>query len=906
LKNLLVILLILVFGLIGFLLVRMDFFDSKLNGMEVVPPNAVFVFETNDPVGYWNNLVNQPFWEKLNSLPALAEVEDQLVFLDSITGKGGNLDSFLKGNRFRLSLHPIGKDAFGFLIAIAFENNRFFDFIQKLEEDSDNVISEIKKRNYSGIELFEIKTNEGLETFTFARFGNVLMGSHTSFLVEEGIRYAKSIELKNFKQVFPHLFQPQVPLNAQGILRFSGQGFAALVNELTDDSSGFLLNDLNENKLSANLIPSFNENSISFSGQFFTGGEPVRLQNDGESSAGLSFASVISNRAALVTQYLFPDFQDFKQAPNFAFKPRPIIDAAIDENNEINDFLNALDGEATMVLEENLFDTNPNKTLLLHPENPGRRYHNLEKFALEVSQNDSSKLFKEYFMGKEIFMLDIEEFPAHIFEGNFIGFPRSYISVTDDHLIIGNSLKTVKNLLEDYYNDNTWGKSFAYREMLREQNKRAPIRLILNNDRFYPILIQNSDPFWGPVFQKYAPVFRSFYRVNVSLFEGGNVEINLAINLDEPETNKKMILSESRSTSFNKSLIYGPSGIQNFNDRSTDFLVQDEDYFIHLISGEGEIVFTQQIPGKIISEVHQIDYFKNGKLQLVFATQNYIYALDRFGNLLPGYPIAFAEDNEIAFLNVLDYDNNRNYRFFVADREGKLYLFDQEGNILEGWSPNTNKSGTLSFRPGHHREPRLGDFMISLHENGKLNLYNRKGSSKIGGGILLGNGISTGYAVEESRINGSPSQLITINEAGEVVKVNFKGELTYRNQLLRPDADTRFSLVNDQKKTDFVWVIEEYNKLKVLRPNEQTFFEMDIPSSALEYKYFSFGEGNKIFIVLDKEQDFAYLYNGKGHLINQKPISVSQSLWINFSGSNNEYTLLAVYGNKLYEYKIPL
>ena len=147
---------------------------------------------------------------------------------------------------------------------------------------------------------------------------------------------------------------------------------------------------------------------------------------------------------------------------------------------------------------------------------------------------------------------------------------------------------------------------------------------------------------------------------------------------------------------------------------------------------------------------------------------------------------------------------------------------------------------------------------------------------------------------------------MTVNEAGEVINVNFKGELTYRNQLLRPDTDTKFNLVNDQNKSDYVWVIEEYNKLKVLKPNEQVFFEMSIPSSALEYKYFSFGDGNKIFAVLDKVQDFAYLYNGKGQLINQKPISISQSLWINFSGSENEYTLVTVYGDKLYEYKIPL
>ena len=71
-------------------------------------------------------------------------------------------------------------------------------------------------------------------------------------------------------------------------------------------------------------------------------------------------------------------------------------------------------------------------------------------------------------MGKEIFMLDIEEFPAHIFKGNFTGFSKSYISMAGGHLIIGNSLKTVKNLLEDHYNDNTWGKSLSYKDILKD------------------------------------------------------------------------------------------------------------------------------------------------------------------------------------------------------------------------------------------------------------------------------------------------------------------------------------------------------------------------------------------------------------------------------------------------------
>lgn len=257
------------FGFLGFLLIKSDFFDSKLNGMEVIPPNAIFVFETNDPVGYWNNLVNQPVWEKLHNIPALATVESQLILLDSVTGKNGNLDKYLKGQRFRLSLHPTGKGAFGFLIAVAFNDEQFLEFIEKLKPSPNQGGNGLKRRLYSGVELYEIQTETESQAFTFALYENVLMGSHTSFLVEDGIRYAKSLELKNFKQSYPHLFQPSKPLNPQGVLRLSGEGFAALVNELTANNAELLLRKLRENKLSANLIPSFRDSSISFSGQFY-------------------------------------------------------------------------------------------------------------------------------------------------------------------------------------------------------------------------------------------------------------------------------------------------------------------------------------------------------------------------------------------------------------------------------------------------------------------------------------------------------------------------------------------------------------------------------------------------------------------------------------------------------------
>ncbi len=59
---------------------------------------------------------------------------------------------------------------------------------------------------------------------------------------------------------------------------------------------------------------------------------------------------------------------------------------------------------------------------------------------------------------------------------------------------------------------------------------------------------------------------------------------------------------------------------------------------IYLINSAGRILWKINIPEKIISEIYQIDFYKNNKLQLLFNTKNHVYLIDRNGNFTDGYP----------------------------------------------------------------------------------------------------------------------------------------------------------------------------------------------------------------------------------------------------------------------------
>ena len=84
------------------------------------------------------------------------------------------------------------------------------------------------------------------------------------------------------------------------------------------------------------------------------------------------------------------------------------------------------------------------------------------------------------------------------------------------------------------------------------------------------------------------------------------------------------------------------------------------------------------------SNIYQIDYYRNGKLQLLFSTENYLHLLDRNGNYIERYPVRLRE-KATAGLALFDYENNGNYRIFIPCADKKLYAYTKDGSLISGW-----------------------------------------------------------------------------------------------------------------------------------------------------------------------------------------------------------------------------
>jgi hypothetical protein len=123
----------------------------------------------------------------------------------------------------------------------------------------------------------------------------------------------------------------------------------------------------------------------------------------------------------------------------------------------------------------------------------------------------------------------------------------------------------------------------------------------------------------------------------------------------------------------------------NHNTGATEIFIQDRNNNIYLISSSGTILWKASIRERIRGDIFMIDYYKNRKLQLLFAGKDYMHLIDRNGNYVDKYPVKMRSpaSNTLA---VFDYESNKEYRLFLAGEDRNIYVYDRSGAPVKGWN----------------------------------------------------------------------------------------------------------------------------------------------------------------------------------------------------------------------------
>jgi len=227
-------------------------------------------------------------------------------------------------------------------------------------------------------------------------------------------------------------------------------------------------------------------------------------------------------------------------------------------------------------------------------------------------------------------------------------------------------------------------------------------------------------------------------------------------------------VTESFTTSIEADLISAPQTVKNHITNAHDIALQDADNVLYLISSSGSVLWQKQLQGNILGKIEQIDMYKNGRLQLAFATPNRLYVLDRNGNDVAPFPLKF-NDQITQPLSVFDYDKQKNYRLLITQGTS-LLMYDARGKSISGFSYKSNDS-KISTQPKHLRIGSKDYIAFTTGDN--LKILNRQGNTRIN--------VKDKIRFSDNELFLYQNKFTSTNTLGQLVQVDTKGKVSTKN-----------------------------------------------------------------------------------------------------------------------------
>jgi hypothetical protein len=441
------------------------------------------------------------------------------------------------------------------------------------------------------------------------------------------------------------------------------------------------------------------------------------------------------------------------------------------------------------------------------------------------------------------------------------------------------NLEDLKNFLDDIDQENTWGKSVAQNKFLESTLLEANISLYINTPMAWSILSNSLHPKWQRFVKEHQESLDALGMGAVQLSHLNNSYYTNAIwSFDESAvestqnngkaTNKNKPASNKYLTNFNQG-ISKFFVVRNHSTRKDDVFLQDSSNAVSLIGDDGKVLWRVAVGKPIHGDIAQIDYFNNGKLQVLFATAGQLHLIDRLGNYVTPFPVV-TKENDPDFLSIVDYDHSKKYRFLISSGSGKLWMHDKGGENLDGWQPKT-AGGKLSTAAQHHRI-RGKDYIIALREDGFAVLMNRRGESLKNFPLDLDARFNGDYYIETGN-STSATNFVVVSRDGFRIKFNLEGKMMSRETLIKTAPDASFKLISDENNKNYIIVRHDSRRLSILDENLHEIFSSDfIGNNPVDVKLYNFGSGKEYVTLTDKSQDLSFVYDIKGNLLTNVPI----------------------------------
>lgn len=856
------------------------------NPLDAVPLDAIAVLKSTS----LQNLI-EPFLEdnqvynQLQKLPQLHQFNNIIHTIDSLSQSQKQLKSIYANSLITLSAHKLGKDKINLIYFIGLDENLSrSDVISMLNNILKDKVT-IKERNYEGFTISDvrIKNNKSTMAWTYSLLKDLIVFSPSSILLENALRQIKqeekiynSNDFKEVQETIGKNVHGNVFINYKLLPEALGIYFRRKNNPVTSVLKDFATwggMDLHI-KPEALMLSGFThlQDSLNTYINLFSKQEPQKLElyNILPSNSNTFFVAGVDN---------FPEFNlKYNDHLNFLGKyptRRAYMEKIQKEYNFsfYDDYVKFVDNEFGFAFSE--ISSVENSTdfpfVVIKTKSGERIKQSLEKLINAASSANSrtKNSYKETIRLDEKTRITIYEIPLENFSnlllGHFFDFPENrYATVIDNYIVLGVS----PQILAKFSHLKILGKTMNSNPVF---TNFSALMSDLTNVFFYTnipksINIYNSllkdDIISGiksnnEVFQKLQALGIQFNVANKRMFTNAFLQYNKQFN---------QAAHTVWETLLDTAINFKPVFVKNHYTHDNEIFVQDLHHNIYLINKVGRVLWKLSIEEQINSEIYQVDYYRNGKLQYLFSTSSDIHLIDREGNYVERYPVSLRAKAS-AGMSLFDYDNNHDYRIFIPTQNKKVYLYDLKGNLIQGWEFDVAEH--VVKKPVKHFRIGSKDYIV-FSDGLRLYILNRRGQVRVPVNELISKSENNEIYLDEQDTN---PKMVTTNSQGEIVKIQFNGSVE-RHKITDLSSSHYFNFedVNADGKKDYIFL--DNKELVIYTQNGEKLFSREFSSSVSHppvYYHFSFSD-RKIGIT-SADENKIYLINSDGSLYNGFPLT---------------------------------
>ena len=281
----------------------------------------------------------------------------------------------------------------------------------------------------------------------------------------------------------------------------------------------------------------------------------------------------------------------------------------------------------------------------------------------------------------------------------------------------------------------------------------------------------------------------------------------------------------------------------------------------------------------------------------MFNTKTQLYVIDRMGNKVGKYPITL-KSMAANGVSVAEYGQNKEYRFFIAGEDRKVYVYDRDGKLIPKW--NFEGTETQVTQPIRHLEVEGKDYIIV---SDKKNTYflDRQGKNREGQPAPFNRSGNPLYISGD----GNP-RIISTDLAGKIHLGDFGGQAEIR-EIGKFGAGHRFAVGDIDGNGTSEYLFSEGKKLTVFSTDGKKLFDRSFPDAISEVPFVcSMGSGiNKIGVVVEA-QNKIYLLDKNGSITKGFPLDGNTPFILGkFNDANAWFNLIVgTEGNTVVNYRI--